>query len=470
MAKPKRRGNKPNIKPVKDGYVIECQKNELINILQDLGVIDDLKKATKKELPKYLTYIKKSKDVENSFEALASILTDMIAEKHKMNPKNPYERVMDLPVKPIIDQTCDEHFYANYIRQLYNNYVKGMRRKGIFEKRASMLAKNNVIDISAVFKERDNVALKETGKHLNIEFSKKMMSTSLTEEEKDNIMQELDWFIAIPVFDDGVIIVHDDLYYKYKILNLDLRLKFISIHLEAYTTILGQWVMSGEANFNIGFVSNEDGDSEVECHIVSAIAQKDMFVNFVNSKEMNWTEKEKNLYRATIGNLLIFEQKGRKTLDANTTTTMQEITDDDSTYDNVSESIYCFMCLWIMINSELYLHKRFPEEQNSGNKATVIYEPESTSDRIVHRIKNMVITSNEEPKEPIDRLTVKYKKVCWINRGGLRRTKLGKVVPVRPAIHYRHALKEYFPDAKPEPSVIKLMEEYKEKETDENDT
>ena len=451
-----------------------------------MGVVTDM---MREQVPIYLKQLTKMKGDE-AFSTLADILKDMRRDMAGQVSKNIYEQIHDIPDKPIIDTSPDEEFYTHYIRKLYNDYIKCMTHKGYIEKRLSLINKYNTIDIRDIIKSRSDYYKKNSPGHSwDIGFDTRMMPPTMEQEDKDAILTELDWFLGIPIFDEGVILVSNDLYYKYKLLNIDLASKKISFHLEEYTSIFERWVMRHQINFNIEFMHENvvksieeskdesadiisDQPLEVMCDIRSEVSTLNIFTRFINSEELKWTQKEKNMYLATIGNMFYFIDKGTNPITENAAITLSDIDkkcDAENGNIHIAErNIYYFMCLWVLINTELYIYKN-KKISNEHIKINTSLSDKPDESKTVRRINNIIVTSNEEPKDPIDRLTIKYKKVCWINRGGLRRTKLGKVVQVRPSIHYRHALKELFPDAKPSPAAIKLVENYNEQEGDDTD-
>ena len=352
------------------------------------------------------------------------------------------------PTPPIIYNGSIDEFYFDYLQRMVHQYCKMLSEKGLTIKKNVLNQTENIIDFSAIIKTNRSTALNP-------------FPYNTSKEKQAEIFKELEWYIILPLFDTGVYVLDNDNYLRYQISKIDYNQKSILIQIEHFTKFLNEWTNQTRITVCYSFATvppnekHHDTELCIQDVFSDYVSPQDIFTRFINSEHLAWTPKEKNMYLTFMAPILtdIEDMKGITHFsDAN-----YELNLDTSDAPKIIKVIIgTFMSMCIRANVEAYLAKT-ETGVKTGNHPDIMIS-DNPNKRYTRYLGGITVTTDTEEIEPLSRTkkTINYQQPCWTTRATTRKLKSGKTVHVKSSVHYRKALREKYPDAKPQPAELKI--------------
>lgn len=352
------------------------------------------------------------------------------------------------PTPPVIYNGSIDKFYFDYLQRLIHQYCKMLNEKGLTIKKNILNQTENIIDFSAIMKTNRSTALNP-------------FPYNISREKQAEIFRELEWYIILPVFNTGVYVLDNDNYLRYQILKIDYNQKSVLIQIQHFTKFLNEWTNQTRITVCYSFATvppdEKHHDTELCIRDIFSdyVSPQDIFTRFINSEHLAWTPKEKNMYLTFMTPILTNIE------DMKDTTHFSDVNyelnlDTSDTPKIVKVIIGTFMSMCIRANVEAYLSKTEPGIK-TGNHPDITISNNSNK-RYTRYLGGITVTTDTEEIEPLSRTkkTINYQQPCWTTRATTRKLKSGKTVHVKSSVHYRKALREKYPDAKPQPAELKI--------------
>lgn len=352
------------------------------------------------------------------------------------------------PTPPVIYNGSIDKFYFDYLQRLIHQYCKMLNEKGLTIKKNVLNQTENIIDFSAIMKTNRSTALNP-------------FPYNISREKQAEIFRELEWYIILPLFDTGVYVLDNDNYLRYQILKIDYNQKSVLIQIQHFTKFLNEWTNQTQITVCYSFATvppdEKHHDTELCIRDIFSdyVSPQDIFTRFINSEHLAWTPKEKNMYLTFMAPILTDIE------DMKSTTHFSDVNyelnlDTSGAPKIVKVIIGTFMSMCIRANVEAYLSKTEPGVK-TGNHPDITISDNSNK-RYTRYLGGITVTTDTEEIEPLSRTkkTINYQQPCWTTRATTRKLKSGKTVHVKSSVHYRKALREKYPDAKPQPAELKI--------------
>lgn len=254
------------------------------------------------------------------------------------------------------------------------------------------------------------------------------------------------FYRSIPCFTEGVIRCNMARYIYFKVLNLDLENRRITLFLQDYMTALETWSpgVSGEVSMTI--------------------CLKDQTANIYVDPEKRFLYSR--IYRLLDYKKLFRNQKNDIQIWEHIVLPYAERTEEAMATRNTNNlmELMKIFCQYISLSNYYLLNNRpkavrkpkqpavtktaKPDDAKSGQPVPENTEPPK---KLVRTVGMIAITSEKPPKAVTERTAPKYKVASWKARGFTRRTKSGKLVYVRESIRHR---KQLSPDGTIPQSVV----------------
>ena len=352
------------------------------------------------------------------------------------------------PTPPIIYNGSIDKFYFDYLQRMMHQYCKMLNEKGLTIKKNTLNQTENIIDFSAIMKTNRSTALNPFPYNTN-------------REKQAEIFKELDWYIILPLFDTGVYVLNNDNYLRYQISKIDYNQKSILIQIQHFTKFLNEWTNQTRITVCYSFttVSPDEKHHDTELCIRDVfsdyVSPQDIFTRFINSEHLAWTPKEKNMYLTFMAPILT-DIEDMKSITHFSDLNYELNLDTSDAPKIVKVIIGTFMSMCIRANVEAYLSKTEPGVK-TGNHPDIMIS-DNPNKRYTRYLGGITVTTDTEEIEPLSRTkkTINYQQPCWTTRATTRKLKSGKTVHVKSSVHYRKALREKYPDAKPQPAELKI--------------
>lgn len=352
------------------------------------------------------------------------------------------------PTPPIIYNGSIDKFYFDYLQRMMHQYCKMLNEKGLTIKKNVLNQTENIIDFSAIMKTNRSTALNP-------------FPYNTSKEKQTEIFKELEWYIILPLFDTGVYVLNNDNYLRYQISKIDYNQKSILIQIQHFTKFLNEWTNQARITVCYSFATvppdEKHHDTELCIRDVFSdyVSPQDIFTRFVNSEYLAWTPKEKNMYLTFMAPILT-DIEDMKSITHFSDTNYELNLDTSDAPKIIKVIIGTFMSMCIRANVEAYLSKTEPGIK-TGNHPDIMIS-DNPNKRYTRYLGGITVTTDTEEIEPLSRTkkTINYQQPCWTTRATTRKLKSGKTVHVKSSVHYRKALREKYPDAKPQPAELKI--------------
>lgn len=238
------------------------------------------------------------------------------------------------------------------------------------------------------------------------------------------------WLSYIPCFQEGVYRTNIGRYVYFKIQNINIDEKSVTIFIQDYTYNNGIWHIgvSGTVTYKCNPMATFD--DYIPTNMITTMTNITLFHDLytkISYKELQWSKNQINLWENTIiknSDIVVNELQQQNT-------------------DNFKELTKYFQHFTILSNQLLYQHKpkaiRETKEQKLKRQRKII-NAEETPRKITRTVGPIKMTSTKIPKYPTNETIIHYKTAVWKCRGGVRRLKSGKLVPFKESIHHRRCL------------------------------
>lgn len=352
------------------------------------------------------------------------------------------------PTPPVIYNGSIDKFYFDYLQKMMHQYCKMLNEKGLTIKKNVLNQTENIIDFSRIVKTNRSTALNP-------------FPYNIDSKKQAEIFTELEWYIILPLFDTGIYILDDNNYLRYQISKIDYGQKSVLIQIQHFTKFLNEWANQTRITVCYSFTKipsdkkHHDAEFCIRDVFSDYVSPQDMFTRFINSEYLAWTPKEKNMYLTFMAPILN-DIENMKSVTNFSDTNYELSLDTSDTPKIIKVIIGTFMSMCIRANVEAYLSKTKPG-MKTGNHPDIMIS-DNPNKRYTRYLGGITVTTDTEEIEPLSRTkkTINYQQLCWTTRATTRKLKSGKTVHVKSSVHYRKALREKYPDAKPQPAEIKL--------------
>ena len=284
------------------------------------------------------------------------------------------------------------------------------------------LKSKDMINLISIFEYKDT-------KNSNIPENTNMPIVKFSDIDK-NYYKEYNWLAYIPCFQEGVFRVNIGRYVYFKIENIDVDEKSITIFLQDYTYNSGIWGLGTSGNATYKCNENATFDTNINTNMHVSTSDVTLFHDLYTKipyTELKWSKDKIRLWKDIIitnSDYVIKELKKQNT-------------------NNFIELTKYFQHFTIISNQLLSQHKpqaiRETKEQREKRKRTTV-NAENTPRKITRNIGPIKMTSTKTPKCPTKDTIIHYKTAVWKCRGGVRKLKSGRLVPFKASVHRRKCL------------------------------